>query len=93
MPISDVPTTPEDVIALRRLRNASTLSFAEYLEFLNDLMRTGKRTDALRHAPHDRSSAGQAGELLYGQDAGVTCGAWLGLVLWLRGSPRRALRS
>ena len=41
---------------------------AQYLEFLNDLMRKGRRTDALRHAPHDRTSAGEARELLYGQD-------------------------
>ncbi len=40
----------------------------EYLAFLNELIRTGYRTDALQYAPHDRSSAGHAGELLYGQD-------------------------
>ena len=30
----DLPTNPEDVIALRRAREAGTLSFEEYLEFL-----------------------------------------------------------
>jgi len=40
---------------------------AEYIEFLNDLVKTGRRVEALRYAPHDRSSAGEAGGLLYGQ--------------------------
>ena len=33
----DLPTTAEDVAALRRLRESRNVSFAEYLEFLSRL--------------------------------------------------------
>lgn len=33
----DVPTTPEDVEALRRIRESRRLSFAEYLLYLSSL--------------------------------------------------------
>ena len=33
----DLPTTPEDVAALKRIRERQRLGFADYLEFLSQL--------------------------------------------------------
>jgi hypothetical protein len=33
----DLPTTPEDVAALRRIRDGRRMSFEEYLQFLSRL--------------------------------------------------------
>jgi hypothetical protein len=33
----DIPTTPEDVAALRRIKESRRVSFAEYLRFLSRL--------------------------------------------------------
>lgn len=33
----DLPTTPEDVAALKRIRESRRLGFADYLEFLSRL--------------------------------------------------------
>ena len=46
----DLPTTWEDVIALRRLRPSQLLSFADYLEFLGRLPQVS--SNALRARKH-----------------------------------------
>ncbi len=46
----DVPTTREDVIALRRIHLSQRLGFADYLEFLARLPQVS--SDALRARKH-----------------------------------------
>lgn len=46
----DLPTTREDVIALRRVRPPQRLSFADYLEFLAEHAQVS--SDALRARKH-----------------------------------------
>jgi serine/threonine-protein kinase len=56
-----------DAFVLRRF----PVTHGEWLEFLNDLAARGQEALALRHAPRESAAReGDAGELLYGRDAG-----------------------
>ncbi len=46
----DLPTTPEDVVALKRIRERQRLGFADYLEFLS---RLELPTHGLRRKTHE----------------------------------------
>jgi formylglycine-generating enzyme required for sulfatase activity len=56
-----------DAFVLRRF----PVTHGEWLEFLDDLVARGDEAQALRHAPRETAAReGDAGELLYGRDAG-----------------------
>jgi hypothetical protein len=49
----DLPTTPEDVAALRRIRESRRTSFAQYLRFLSRLSFPTAKGPRKNHAGHE----------------------------------------